>query len=312
MTYKSDLIAGGAGGVAIYVVGVPFETIKTRLRTMPPKFYVSTFDCIEKTWKSEGVPGFYGGTTGGDYVLGFLSRVVFRAVSISTFHGLVKTIQSRKDPSNNRVTHLELILTGAVTGGFISILETPIDLIKKKLFLEKRFPKARPRYRSAWGCIIFIRNTYGPAGLWQGLTATTIRNVPANAFFFPVNEISKRQICKYYGKRETELTIPERVFCGAAAGLGYWLPTYPLDVIKGHMQGVSYGARKSWMSTARSIYAEGGVRAFYSGIGLSITRALPACAAMFVTVDLVRKYYEDLGHQPKLPDVRRYFAANRR
>ena len=46
-----EYIAGVCGGVAVVCVGHPFDTIKTRLQTAPPGFYVSTLDCLKKTWK---------------------------------------------------------------------------------------------------------------------------------------------------------------------------------------------------------------------------------------------------------------------
>ena len=42
------------------------------------------------------------------------------------------------------------------------------------------------------------------------------------------------------------------------------------------------GAGIGLMETSRLLMKEGGVRAFYSGVGPTLCRAFPACAALFV------------------------------
>lgn len=56
-----DYIAGVAGGVAVVLVGHPFDTTKTRLQTAPHGFYTDTMDCVKKTFHREGFKGFYSG-----------------------------------------------------------------------------------------------------------------------------------------------------------------------------------------------------------------------------------------------------------
>ena len=56
-----DYIAGVAGGVAVVVVGHPFDTTKTRLQTSPRGYYTGTLDCVRKTLSAEGPRGFYAG-----------------------------------------------------------------------------------------------------------------------------------------------------------------------------------------------------------------------------------------------------------
>ena len=51
-------------------------------------------------------------------------------------------------------------------------------------------------------------------------------------FLFLVNELTKREIAFRSGKSVADLTIPERMFSGACAGLCYWVGTFPLDAIK--------------------------------------------------------------------------------
>jgi solute carrier family 25 carnitine/acylcarnitine transporter 20/29 len=56
-----DVFAGTIGGIAVVLVGHPFDTTKTRLQTAPHGFYSCTRDCIRKTIQWEGFSGFYAG-----------------------------------------------------------------------------------------------------------------------------------------------------------------------------------------------------------------------------------------------------------
>ena len=57
------------------------------------------------------------------------------------------------------------------------------------------------------------------------------------------------------------------------------------------MQFMSYkeSRRKGWLKTAQLIYTERGYRGFARGITPCAMRAVPACASMFATVDIVRQ-----------------------
>jgi solute carrier family 25 carnitine/acylcarnitine transporter 20/29 len=56
-----DYVAGVAGGIAVVLVGHPFDTTKTRLQNSPHGYYKDTLDCLRQTVEREGVVGFYSG-----------------------------------------------------------------------------------------------------------------------------------------------------------------------------------------------------------------------------------------------------------
>jgi hypothetical protein len=199
-----------------------------------------------------------------------------------------------------------LLLSGAITGLTISSIETPIDLIKTKLQIQifrSQFDSSyKPPFSSTFGCFRYILTHHGVVGLWQGWTATAIRNTPANALFFPgrlsailssasmsdnelllVNELMKRYFAQLRNVHPSELDLGPRLAAGASAGLCYWVGTYPLDVVKGRLQAQSIEGRQSWINTARSIWKENGFRGFTRGLAPCAARAVPACSAMFFT-----------------------------
>ena len=94
---------------------------------------------------------------------------------------------------------------GAVTGALIFIIEvlhatstlltliytcyqqTPIDLVKTKLQIQifSSHSGGKPAYSSVMECLLYILRRHGWRALWQGWSGTLLRNIPANALFFP-------------------------------------------------------------------------------------------------------------------------------
>lgn len=290
-----DYIAGIAGGFVVVLVGHPFDTIKTRLQTAPSNFYASTMDCVAMTFKQEGLKGFYAGMYSP-----LIGQMIFRSVSFATYHNCTQYL-SKYDKSHHKseISASNLILAGSITGFVISFIETPIDLIKTKLQIQifnlKLNPSFKPEFVTTKQCIIYTIMKYKLPSLWQGLQGTLIRNIPANALFFPVNELSKRTFSRLLNKDVSELPMIYRLTSGALAGLCYWGLTYPLDVIKGKLMSLPYEERQSWIKVARQLWIDGGnsPRYYMRGFIPCVTRSIPACGAMFTTVDLVRENLKD-------------------
>jgi|LauGreSBDMM110SN_4_FD.fasta_scaffold60559_1 solute carrier family 25 carnitine/acylcarnitine transporter 20/29 len=284
---EKDIIAGICGGISVVLVGHPFDTVKTLLQTAPEGYYKSTIDCVKKTYKHEGIRGFYSGI--GSPLLG---QMLFRAISFASFFHSTKLLQGEKSrPSNS-----DLLTAGAITGFIISFIETPIDLIKTRMQLQiiesKLKMNNKLQYSSIYGCIKYTIKMHGFKALWQGWSGTAIRNIPANSVFFPVNEMMKRYFADMDNLNDLNaISFEKKLISGATAGLCYWIGTYPLDRIKGQQMGLPFEQRLSWINTVQYIFNKGGgIRQFTYGLLPCAARAIPACAAMFSTVDIVRNY----------------------
>lgn len=80
----------------------------------------------------------------------------------------------------------------------------------------------------------------------------------------------------------------------------YWVVFYPTDVIKSAMMTDSLDPSKrthtSIGQTVRTLYDQGGVRRFYTGLAPCLLRSVPANAIMLTVVDTVgRKISPLLG-----------------
>ena len=67
-----------------------------------------------------------------------------------------------------------------------------------------------------------------------------------------------------------------------------------LLLLLGQSQAFPYESRKSFQSTIRYIYKTQGMSGFSRGIVPCAARSIPACAAMFTTVDLCRETLQNL------------------
>ena len=103
------------------------------------------------------------------------------------------------------------------------------------------------------------------------------------------------------GRPVSELDLKYRLIGGASAGFCYWVLTYPLDAIKGAIQARGFEERVNWFQMARIMWYTNGWRSFVRGFVPCAARSLPACAAMFATVDIVR---EKLSHTLLLQPLR--------
>ena len=291
-----EMIAGVCGGISVVLVGHPFDTTKTRLQVAPKGYYKGSLDCVRQTLRAEGLSGFYSGMSSP-----LMGQMVFRAASFTTFHA---TLQRLRGLSDSSTSVGNLMAAGSITGIVIAFIETPIDVIKTKLQVQIFSSKlsssssaaaaAPVPFNSFRTCVAHTVNTHGPRALFQGLSATLVRNVPANALFFPVNEMSKQQLVARRHRQgaaaatAADLSLAERLAAGASAGLCYWVLTYPLDAIKGRMQGTPFEQRPTWLGTARGILREHGPRGFLRGLGPCAMRSVPACSALFATMDIVK------------------------
>lgn len=281
----TDIIAGTSGGIAVVLIGHPFDTTKTRLQTAPSNFYKGTLDCVKKTIHWEGFSGFYAGIYSP-----LAGQMFFRACSFTTNIWTKKffNVQNTKDNFNFQKN----FLCGVLTGFTISFIESPIDFIKTKLQVQiiksKMDPSSEIKYNSVTSCAKYYMKNYSKFSIYQGFSGTLIRNLPANGLFFSVNDYVKYHFAKKQNKDPKYLDIKYNMIAGSLAGLSYWIGTYPLDIIKSRMQCMDPNMKINWYQTCLSIYRSGGLRAFTVGLLPCTLRSIPACACMFATVDFVR------------------------
>lgn len=103
----------------------------------------------------------------------------------------------------------------------------------------------------------------------------------------------------YPGQSVAHLSAWKVLLAGGCAGLGFWGPTYPLDVIKSTIQADSPDPAKRRFRTmgdaARHIYSTHGLGGFYKGVTPCLIRAFPANAAAWGGLEFTLRAFERAG-----------------
>eukprot|EP01121_Diplochlamys_sp_Union-15-3_P006345 TRINITY_DN16838_c0_g1_i1.p1 TRINITY_DN16838_c0_g1~~TRINITY_DN16838_c0_g1_i1.p1 ORF type:complete len:252 (+),score=31.44 TRINITY_DN16838_c0_g1_i1:166-921(+) len=245
---------------------------------------------LKKTLKWEGARGFYKGVASP-----IAGQMFFRATLYSVFGQSKALVQDK----NGKISALGGFIAGAMTGSVVSLAECPIDFLKSQLQVQiiksKQISGYVPEYSGVFDCGKKIVAKHGFTGIYQGLPATFLRNIPANAFFFGTYEVAKSYFLAKHNLTDfKQLPFLNQLSCGGLAGVAYWLSIYPFDVIKSSMQADSPDKTtrkyRSIPDCAKKLWNEGGIRRFYRGFTPCMMRSVPANAAMFFTFETVRSF----------------------
>jgi solute carrier family 25 carnitine/acylcarnitine transporter 20/29 len=157
----------------------------------------------------------------------------------------------------------------------ISILSFPNSLSLFALQATNQYPNVFVAVRQVY-------SKFGIAGLWQGVGATGMRNIPCFSAYFGMNTVAKEYFADGSNGQPLKLyqlflagSNPVLSFffslcliltpcAGAAAGFGFWGVLYPLDVVKSRMQVqssvMSERKYKSVLHCIRTLYKEEGAQ----------------------------------------------------
>jgi hypothetical protein len=133
---------------------------------------------------------------------------------------------------------------------------------------------------------------HGFKSLFAGLDAQLARDSFFYAVFFGGYEL----FC--YGFRTYVPSIPNELnyfLSGGFAGMLGWLVAMPLDVPKTNVQ-ARYGTKVigSYFPELFKIARERGILGLYGGLGPTLLRAFPANAALFLGVEMGKKFFDNL------------------
>jgi solute carrier family 25 carnitine/acylcarnitine transporter 20/29 len=278
-----DITAGSVGGVFQCLSGHPLDTIKVRLQTQPTDVkelkYKGTVHAFSTIVKEEGFGGLYKGVQSPLLGMAFLNSVLFLS------YGQAKAwMQTGNEP----LTIRQLWTCGAIVGVCVAVVEGPVDFFKSQL--QSQYGGVS-KYNGFFDCAKKIITNHGVRGLYQGLGATFLRDIPANATYFGVYEMVRQRFLKP-GQSVNDLPAQKVLVAGGIAGMAYWAATYPIDVIKSTLQTDStvYEERKykTVPETARKIWQASGWKGFWKGFTPCMLRSFPANAVCFLGYEYTR------------------------
>jgi solute carrier family 25 carnitine/acylcarnitine transporter 20/29 len=158
-----------------------------------------------------------------------------------------------------------------------------------------------------------LYRTEGIRGFFKGFTVTACRQIPSLAIYFYVyKKFRTLLVSTTYMSEDIAIALS-----GGFAGCASWTTTYPLDVIKTHIQLSSLSSstsfpsqanifasngtgeahregfqppRKSVFQVAVALHRKHGFSVFYRGIGVCVLRAFPVNCVTFSVYELFKRH----------------------
>ena len=123
-------------------------------------------------------------------------------------------------------------------------------------------------------------------GFYFGLLPTLSREVPQFMVYYPIYEFTCSLLSdpSLHGDK-TQMESWKIFISGASAGVGCWIVTYPIDVVKTRIQAAPPNTYKNALDATKRIYQEGGYRIFMNGLMPTIYRAAALHSAIFLVYE---------------------------
>uniref|UniRef100_A0A3Q0RPF2 Mitochondrial glutamate carrier 1 n=1 Tax=Amphilophus citrinellus TaxID=61819 RepID=A0A3Q0RPF2_AMPCI len=277
----AKLINGGIAGIVGVTCVFPIDLAKTRLQNQRrgQQVYKSMMDCLVKTVRSEGYFGMYRGAAV-NLTLVTPEKAIKLAANDFFRHHLAK--------DGKGLTVFKEMLAGCGAGMCQVIVTTPMEMLKIQLQDAGRLGKkhlvatnavlsrsynsgtviSAPRAVSATQIAKELFHTQGIQGLYKGLGATLMRDVPFSIVYFPLFANLNR-----LGKRSPEESSPFywAFLSGCAAGSTAAVTVNPCDVVKTRLQSLNKGASEETyrgvVDCVSKIMQKEGPSAFLKGAG---------------------------------------------
>ncbi|XP_026084999.1 mitochondrial glutamate carrier 1-like [Carassius auratus] len=273
ISLPGKLINGGLAGLIGVTCVFPIDLAKTRLQNQQngSRLYTSMSDCLVKTIRSEGYFGMYRGAAVNLTLVTPEKAIKLAANDFFRFH-------LSKD--GQKLTLVREMLAGCGAGTCQVIVTTPMEMLKiqlqdagrvaaqRKLMPQAVTPEGPVELKSPTAVQLTrqLLKEKGISGLYKGLGATLLRDVPFSIIYFPLfanlNDL---------GKRGAEGPAPFYVSftSGCIAGSTAAVAVNPVDVIKTRLQTITRGTQEDTYSGVtdciRKILRHEGPAAFLKG-----------------------------------------------
>lgn len=144
----------------------------------------------------------------------------------------------------------------------------------------------------------------GLRGFWLGNGLNCIKIFPESAIKFFSYETSKRMFAKYVDQVSDARDISgfSRFMSGGIGGITSQLAIYPIETLKTRLMSSQTAASPLrgfalLADTARSMYTQGGFRAYYRGLGAGLVGVFPYSAIDMSTFEGIKLFYLKYTHK---------------
>ena len=278
-----------------------------------PKYFSGTADAFLKISRTEGISSLWSGLSPT-----LVLAVPTTAIYFTMYEQLKVCIDSQRRAlsSQPRILTEETPKWVSLTSGGLArlaavTLVSPLELVRTKMQSQKM------PWSDVHKCLTELVRVQGIKGLWNGYTATLLRDVPFSALYWPLYEQSKAIMNLYTSNRDSFLV---NFGSGAVAGSFASTVTLPFDVIKTIKQiemgekdimAVKPGTTRSYhpvpvnkvssslsgrsrsnITIAKELIREQGVRGLFAGIIPRLLKVAPACAIMISSYEFCKGFFK--------------------
>ncbi|KAL2857960.1 mitochondrial carrier domain-containing protein [Aspergillus pseudoustus] len=280
-------VNGGLAGMTATVAIQPIDMIKVRLqlagegvRTGPRP---SAFGIARDIVASGKVLDLYTGLSAG-----LLRQAVYTTARLGFFDTFMKSLSSKAEASNRKVTFAERAGAGLTAGGIAAMIGNPADLALVRMQSDGLKPaEARANYRSVVDALFRISRVEGVTALWAGAFPTVVRAMSLNLGQLAFFAESKAQL-----KTRTNLSVQNQTFAASAiAGFFASFLSLPFDFVKTRLQKQQRDPTtgklpyKGMFDCARKVVQEEGWLRFYRGFGTYYVRIAPHAMVTLIVAD---------------------------
>lgn len=275
MIYLLFIFSTGCTGL---IVGHPFDTIKVHMQTQDVKNpqYRGAFHCMQSLMAKESFRGLYRGMSSPMMGVSAINAIVF---------GVYGNMQRMSSNPHSYTSHF---VAGSVAGLVQSVICSPMELAKSRLQVQLDKIGAT-KFKGPAQCLSYIYQCEGFRGVFRGLGATAMRDVPGFATYFVSYE--------YLMQLKNNPGIAYTLFAGGTAGAISWVLTIPIDVIKSRLQvdGMTDGHRiyHGMLDCFRKSYQAEGSAFLTRGLSSTLLRAFPMNAVCFLVVSMTLKHWNN-------------------
>ncbi|KAK7141822.1 hypothetical protein R3I94_011493 [Phoxinus phoxinus] len=276
--HLADFIAGSVGGAFGVAVGYPLDTVKVRLQTQT--HYSGVWECVRRSFRTEGVRGFYRGMSMPLTTVSISSSLVF-----GTYRNVLHSLHRMRHRSAADPHHKADIFLSGFSGGVAQVLVmSPADMVKVRLQCQAE----GRRYGGPLHCLLRIARDEGPLGLYKGSAALALRDGPSFATYFLIYN----SICDALSAENTQPGWPVVLLAGGVSGMCGWAVGTPMDVIKARLQvsGVSGRRYRGFFHCVTHSVRTEGIAVLFRGLTLNCIRAFPVNMSVFATYELVIRF----------------------
>ncbi|WOO77922.1 Mitochondrial glycine transporter [Vanrija pseudolonga] len=281
---QHHLLSGAISGLTSAVCLQPLDLLKTRLqqgydvgrkshRLTPVVRQVLAEDGVRGLWRGT-VPTVVRNVPGVAIYFYMLSSIRYELGRVPFFKTVVESTDGKKRSALSKLSATGNLVAGAVARTSVGFVLNPVTIIKARFESN-----AYKEYRSVTGAFRDIVSKAGFRGLFQGFTATAVRDAPYAGIYVVFYEKCKELAGRALALRP-ELGIPNAALHSGSAVTASVLATVitsPADCVKTRMQ-VAPAANPNIGSAVSHIYRDSGLKGFFSGSSLRISRKAASSA----------------------------------